>query len=266
MPVVRVLDKRMKMSEIREKAKALGITPGAMKKAGLIRAIQQAEGGTPCFGESNGQCPHTDRRFRQDCLKTEGSVKVSVLEGALGLSAKVPWPVTIRAEWLAKGVLIIPPRLSDYMAGTNTLHILYDQVDEILPYEESDRLIEGFNNFYHAKAIAEGDKVYLQLQAVGPTRLSVYSSWKRPLDKLLRIQPQNWDWQHNSLRDCIIVALTKFKTPVSCKKIHSEIAAHRDVSLNSIIGALSRYCPLVFADAGSGKWQLADWASQVVKT
>ena len=69
MPAVKVAEKPIKMPEIRKKAKALGITPGKMKKVELIHAIQQAEGCTPCFGKSNGYCPNTDCCFMQDCLK-----------------------------------------------------------------------------------------------------------------------------------------------------------------------------------------------------
>ncbi len=59
----------MKLPEVREKAKALGLIPRNMKKTDLIRAIQRKEGYTACFGRSTGQCPHTDCCFRDDCLK-----------------------------------------------------------------------------------------------------------------------------------------------------------------------------------------------------
>ncbi len=60
----------MKVNEVKQKAKALGINWGKMKKAELIRAIQRAEGNTPCFGNSNnGNCPYTNCCFREDCLK-----------------------------------------------------------------------------------------------------------------------------------------------------------------------------------------------------
>ena len=59
----------MKMSQIKKKAQALGIDPGKMKKAELIHAIQIAEGYTPCFGRSNGQCSNADCCFISDCLK-----------------------------------------------------------------------------------------------------------------------------------------------------------------------------------------------------
>ena len=59
----------IKMPEIKQKAKALGITPGKTKKAELIRAIQQAEGNIPCFGTSNGQCAYNDCCFLADCVK-----------------------------------------------------------------------------------------------------------------------------------------------------------------------------------------------------
>jgi len=71
MPTAKIAEKRMGMPEIRVKAKALGITPGKMKKADLIHAIQVAEGCMPCFGKSDGQCSYVDCCFMGDCFKTK---------------------------------------------------------------------------------------------------------------------------------------------------------------------------------------------------
>jgi hypothetical protein len=101
----------------------------------------------------------------------------SILEGTLRLSDRIPWVVTVEVEWLQKGILIVPPGLSEYMAGTNTVHILYDLIDEVLPYEEDSRVIEGVNDFYTAKAITAGGKVCLQLRGLEPTRLLVCPAW-----------------------------------------------------------------------------------------
>lgn len=60
----------MKVDQIKRKAKRLGITAGKMKKAELIHSIQMAEGCTPCFGRSDGQCVYTGCCFMPDCLKT----------------------------------------------------------------------------------------------------------------------------------------------------------------------------------------------------
>lgn len=59
----------MKMPEIRSKAQQLGIKPGKMSKADLIRTIQQQEGNSPCFGTAMSQCDHTDCCWRDDCLR-----------------------------------------------------------------------------------------------------------------------------------------------------------------------------------------------------
>lgn len=63
--------RRMTMPEIKAKARGLGIRPGKMKKTELIHAIQSAEGCTPCFGWSGGECPHVECCFMPDCLKTK---------------------------------------------------------------------------------------------------------------------------------------------------------------------------------------------------
>jgi hypothetical protein len=65
----RVTEKRMGMPGIRMKAQSLGLIPGKMKKPELIHTIQVAEGYTPCFGRSDGQCGNTDCCFIKDCLK-----------------------------------------------------------------------------------------------------------------------------------------------------------------------------------------------------
>lgn len=62
--------KRMTMPEIKDKAEGLGVSPGKMKKAELIHSIQTAEGCSPCFGWSNGECGNSGCCFMADCLKT----------------------------------------------------------------------------------------------------------------------------------------------------------------------------------------------------
>ena len=58
----------MRMSEVRAKARLLGLDPGRMKKAELVCAIQKAEGFVPCFGMGKKDCPYTDCCFRSDCM------------------------------------------------------------------------------------------------------------------------------------------------------------------------------------------------------
>jgi len=69
MPATKVKKKSMTMPQIKRKAKRLGISAGKMKKAELIHSIQEAEGCTPCFGTSNGECHYSDCCFMPDCLK-----------------------------------------------------------------------------------------------------------------------------------------------------------------------------------------------------
>lgn len=68
---ISVARKNMTVTEIKAKAKALGVEPGKMKKAELIHAIQIAEGCTPCYGRSNGDCPWMQCCWRGDCFKAK---------------------------------------------------------------------------------------------------------------------------------------------------------------------------------------------------
>jgi hypothetical protein len=61
----------MSMPQVKEKAKALGVTPSKMNKFDLIHAIQQAEYCTPCYGTSNGQCANTRCCFMTDCIRVK---------------------------------------------------------------------------------------------------------------------------------------------------------------------------------------------------
>jgi len=61
----------MNMQEIRSKASQLGLQGiSRLNKGDLVRAIQQAEGNTSCFGaEWRFECAQTDCCWRGDCQK-----------------------------------------------------------------------------------------------------------------------------------------------------------------------------------------------------
>jgi len=58
----------MKMTEVQNKAKKLGIMIKNFKKADLIRKIQTEEGNRPCYQISGGSCDQMDCCWRKDCL------------------------------------------------------------------------------------------------------------------------------------------------------------------------------------------------------
>jgi DNA-directed RNA polymerase delta subunit len=180
-------------------------------------------------------------------------------------SEKRHWTVTIKPEWLEEGVLEVPLGLSTHIGNTDTIHVIYDTSDEILPYDHNNRLIKGLANYFTKKAIAEWDKVHLLLQDIGPVKLFLNCRWQRRLDRLLKIEPTDLKWEKISLRDCVIVVLAKFRSPAHYREIYTEIAFHKHVSLGSVIGTLSRYCPSVFVHVGRGKWGLAGcWVEQKI--
>jgi len=62
----------MKITEIRKKAGKMGLKTGRMNKAGMIRAIQIAEGNFPCFGTAKQYCDRVNCCWRKDCLHEIG--------------------------------------------------------------------------------------------------------------------------------------------------------------------------------------------------
>lgn len=58
----------MKMTEVREMAKRLNLKTNKMKKADLIRAIQEEEGNFPCFETAENSCDQMTCIWRTDCL------------------------------------------------------------------------------------------------------------------------------------------------------------------------------------------------------
>ncbi len=61
----------MTMSELKDKARRLGMKTGKMRKTDLVHAMQEAEGFTPCYGIPNGFCPQMECCFRDDCYRTK---------------------------------------------------------------------------------------------------------------------------------------------------------------------------------------------------
>lgn len=61
----------MDMTQIKEKAKQLGIQVSKMKKADLIRAIQSKEGNFPCFATAQDYCNQVSCAWRKGCLPTK---------------------------------------------------------------------------------------------------------------------------------------------------------------------------------------------------
>ncbi len=58
----------MRVDEIREIAKKRGLKPGKMKKAELVRTIQDTEGNTACYETGKaGECGQEQCLWRDDC-------------------------------------------------------------------------------------------------------------------------------------------------------------------------------------------------------
>jgi len=57
------------LTKIRSLAKDVGVKPGKMRKADLIRSIQRSEGSFDCFGTAvDGECDQLDCLWREDCF------------------------------------------------------------------------------------------------------------------------------------------------------------------------------------------------------
>jgi hypothetical protein len=93
------------------------------------------------------------------------------------VTQKVPLAVQVPQEWLAKGILVLPPRFRNSLTQTNTTHVTYDDVDELLAYDAGSGTIEGVQGFYKAKGVKAGDKIHVQLRAIDPNYLRLTRSW-----------------------------------------------------------------------------------------
>ncbi|MBN1599951.1 MAG: Rho termination factor N-terminal domain-containing protein [Chitinispirillaceae bacterium] len=58
----------VEMTEIKKKAREMGISGSKMKKNELILAIQKAEGNYPCFKTASRTCDQSNCLWRDDCL------------------------------------------------------------------------------------------------------------------------------------------------------------------------------------------------------
>lgn len=59
----------MKLREIREMARAMGVETKGIGRAELVRAIQRAEGNFDCFGTAvEEECDQENCIWREDCF------------------------------------------------------------------------------------------------------------------------------------------------------------------------------------------------------
>jgi hypothetical protein len=59
----------MKMTDVRRKAKDLGIKPGKLRKADLIHTIQAKEGNSQCYQTGLDSCDQVNCCWKSDCLQ-----------------------------------------------------------------------------------------------------------------------------------------------------------------------------------------------------
>lgn len=81
----------VKMQEVREKAKPLGIKTFGKKKVDLIRAIQSKEGNVPCFKTGLESCDQFKCCWRSECLPETTPAKQAT-------SARESYLKKVRAE------------------------------------------------------------------------------------------------------------------------------------------------------------------------
>lgn len=65
----------MNMTEIKAKAKDLGVKVGKLRKEDVIRAIQNKEGNFPCFGTAKDYCSQKACCWRDACLPSKKTMK-----------------------------------------------------------------------------------------------------------------------------------------------------------------------------------------------
>lgn len=59
------------VTEIKKKAKTMGISNQKMSKEEMIHAIQSAEGNYPCFGTADKYCDQDECLWRDECLSKD---------------------------------------------------------------------------------------------------------------------------------------------------------------------------------------------------
>ena len=70
----------MTYNEIRKMASGMGIKTYRMKKADLVRGIQQAESNIECYGtERVDYCNEHECLWRNDCLSLNSNKKAGIL-------------------------------------------------------------------------------------------------------------------------------------------------------------------------------------------
>jgi hypothetical protein len=56
------------LTEIKKKAKSMGIANSKLEKEDLVHAIQESEGNFPCFKTAGDYCDQAACCWREDCI------------------------------------------------------------------------------------------------------------------------------------------------------------------------------------------------------
>ena len=73
---------------------------------------------------------------------------MAVTKDQLKITEKIPLRVTVEEHWIEKGIFILPPRIASFLVNINKIHLLYEENEDLLPYEQEERMIENIDRLY----------------------------------------------------------------------------------------------------------------------
>lgn len=164
---------------------------------------------------------------------------------------------TVSEKEISGGYCDLPPRLHRGIGQTESMGVRFrEDADEELRYHSKSGTLFGLGSWYLGNAIEPGDKILFRLLEMGPPKISLWTKWQRSVDYILECPPEDFEWDHMSIRDCLVRVLAGFAEPIHYRTLYAEISKHRQLAPASIIAALSLYRGTLFQLTQRGKWEL----------
>lgn len=164
---------------------------------------------------------------------------------------------TISEQEIGEGYCDVPPRLRRALGQVREVRTESGaHSDEKLQYEPQQGRLLGLEAWYLGNAVEPSDKVLFRLVAQSPARIRIWTDWEKDLLSLLNCPPENDKWQSLSIRDCLVLVLTRLGKSVHYRVLYAEVSLHRRLKAGSIIACLSKYKDIIFVQTGQGKWGL----------
>ncbi|MFC1572436.1 hypothetical protein ACFL6M_02445 [Candidatus Eisenbacteria bacterium] len=164
--------------------------------------------------------------------------------------------VTMDPLSLSAGTLRLPATLSKELGRSGTMQVQLVPIGlKKVVWREAKGRLHGLAKWFTQTALECGDEVCVR-RWESPATLIIWTEWERQLDRLLKQDPEDLEWEQLCIRDCLLIVLSKLQRPAHYRELYAEVSRHKALEISSVEAALSRHKGVLFDLVSRGTWEL----------